>query len=231
MDIMDELWEKYWVAISSIILSLIVLFAITKSFLLVRRFPERKYIKVILLFFTLTFMQLFMGPLLDYLIDPSKELQGRDNITNIIGCIYLLFEYIIYVYLVHRFIKSKHIKVYLKITMAIIYPLGGILWFSQINIVQAISIFTITEALLLLFPCFYFFYEILTQPPILQLSKEPAFWIITGIIFLFICLIPVYFGLLIMGSIQPIQTIDYIGYTIIIVLFLKGASCKPIQAG
>ena len=226
---MNELWEKYWIAISSTILSLIVLFAIRKSFLLIRRFPDRRYIKVLLLFFTITFIQLFIGPLLDYLIDPNKESQGRDNITNITGCIYLLCEYLIYIYLIHKFIKSKHIKVYLKITVAIIYPLGVILWFSQINIVQAISIFTITEALLLLFPCFYFFYEILTQPPILQLSKEPAFWIITGITFLFICLIPVYFGLLIMGAIQPIQTIDYIGYTIIIALFLKGASCKSIQ--
>jgi hypothetical protein len=228
---MNELWEKYWVAISSTILSLIVLFAIIKSSRLIRRFPERKYIKVILLFFTITFIQLFIGPLLEYLIDPSNKLQGRDNITNITGCIYLLFEYLIYIYLLHKFIKSKHIRIYLKTTLAIIYPLGGILWFSQINIVQAISMFTITEALLLLFPCFYFFYEILTQPPILQLNKEPAFWIITGIIFLFICLIPVYFGLLIMGSIQPIQTIDYIGYSIIIALFLKGASCKPIQTG
>jgi len=226
---MSNFWERYWFTISSISLSLLILFAITKYFLLIRRYPERKYTKVILLFFILTFTQLLIGILQDYLSDHDNKLKGRDNITNIAGYIYLFLEYAIYIYLLHKFIKSPSIKIYLKISPAIILPLGIFLWFSQINLIHAISIFTITEALLLLFPCFYFFYEILNHPPVLQLSKEPSFWIITGITFLFICLIPVYLGLIIIGVIQPIQTIDYIGYMIIIVLFLKGTSCRPVQ--
>src|SRR5258705_13670299 len=101
---MNNLWDKYWISISSVCLGLITLFAIAKSFLLIRRFPERKFIKVILAFFVLTFIQLFIAVYQDYFVDPENELRGRNNITNIAGGIYLLCEYLIYLYLLHEFI-------------------------------------------------------------------------------------------------------------------------------
>jgi hypothetical protein len=194
-------------------------------------FPERKYIRIIFLFFMITFFQLVIALLSDFLIDPQRKLNGRNKYINIAGYIYLVLEYLIYIYLLQKFIKSQLVKIYLRISLAIILPLWGFLWVSDMNVVRAISIFTLIESLIILGSCFYFFYELLKYPPLFQLNKEPAFWIVTGITFLFICLIPVYLGLLILGTIESVQAIDYIGYMIIIVLFLKGILCNPAQTG
>ena len=223
-------WEKHWSLISSSSLYLINLFAIMKSYPLIRRFPKRKYIKAIVVFFIITIAQSLVTTLEKYIIDPENKLIGRFSPSFIFGFIYMYIEYYIYSYLLSKFIKSKLIKKILRLSLIFMFALGVFLWFTNLNMIKVISIFSATESVLLLLPSFYYFYEILYGPPVLQLNEEPSFWIVTGIIFLFICLFPVYLGLGILNRIDSIQTIDYIGYILIILLFLKGISCKASQA-
>lgn len=223
-------WEKHWSLISSIPLYIINLFAIMKSYPLIQRFPKRKYIKAIVVFFIITLVQSLVTTLEQYILDTENKLIERISPSFIFGFIYMYIEYYIYSYLLSKFIKSKLIKKTLKLSLVFMFSLGVILWFTNLNMIKVISIFSVTESMFLLLCSFYYFYEILYGPPLLQLNKEPSFWIVTGIVFLFICLLPVYLGLGILNKIDSIQTIDYIGYILIILLFLKGISCKPSQA-
>lgn len=54
------------------------------------------------------------------------------------------------------------------------------------------SILTVIEFLLLLVPCFVYFYELFKIDPIINLSKRPSFWIVTGIFFYTLISIPYY---------------------------------------
>ena len=223
-------WEKHWSLISSSLLYLINLYAVMKSYPLIQRFPKRTYIKPIVVYFVLTLAQSLVTTFEKYIMDPENKLTERISPSYVSGFIYINIEYYICSYLLSKFIKSKLIKKILRLSLIFMLSLAVFLWFTNLNMIKVISIFSTAESILLLLPSFYYFYEILYDPPVLQLNKEPSFWIVTGIIFLFICLLPVYLGLGILNRIDSIQTIDYIGYALIILLFLKGISCKATQS-
>ena len=228
MQNMTHAWEKYWYVIPSIILSLICIFAIVKSLPQIKRYPQKKYFKIIFIFFLFTLIQLIIS-LIEPIIDVSNKFTGRKSPTNISMVVYIICEYQIYVYLLLIFIKSQPVKTYLEISRYFILFLAIILWFSKIGMELLASYYTLAEGILLLPACFYFLYEILTGPPVFKLSEEPSFWIVTGIIFLFVCLIPAYIGIAIIQNFEPIGVMDYIGYYFITILFLKGITCKTVQ--
>ena len=80
-------WEKHWSLISSGLLYLINLFAIMKSYPLIQRFPNRKYIKAIVVFFVITLAQSLVNTLEKYIIDPENKLIERFSPTYIFGFI------------------------------------------------------------------------------------------------------------------------------------------------
>jgi hypothetical protein len=229
MQMMNHALEKYWYVIPSTLLSFICIFAIVKSLPQIKRFPQKKYFKIIFAFFLLTLFQLIIGLIDQLFIDNSNKISGRKSLTSISVLIYIICEYQIYVYLLLIFINSQTIKTYLKISRYFIFILAIILWFSIISIELLTSCYTIAEGILLLPACFYFFYEILTGPPVLKLNEEPSFWIVTGITFLFVCLIPAYIGIAIIQNFKPIGVMDYIGYCLLTILLLKGITCKTVQ--
>ena len=225
---MNYFWQRYWYFVPIVILSLICCFAILRSLAFILRFPE-KYSRVIFLFYVVTLLQIFVSMSESFLYDKDNELRGKSSPTNISAFIYAVFEYQVYAYLLLNFLKSPNAKKYLRITRIIVFVLAIILWLSNLTFVQSVSYFTLTEGILILPACFKFFYEILTGPPLLKLNREPSFWIVTGIVFLFVCLIPTYIGIAIIQETTPIAIIDYLGYGILIVLFLKGITCKTVQ--
>ena len=229
MQNMNHAWEKYWYVIPATLLSLICIFAIVKSLQQIKRFPQKKYFKIIFVFFLLTLFQIIIGLIDQFFIDTSNKISGRKSPTNISMVVYIICEYQIYVYLLLIFVKSPPVKTYLEISRYFIFFLAIILWFSKISMSLVASYYTLAEGILLLPACFYFFYEILTGPPVLKLSEESSFWIVTAITFLFICLIPAYIGIAIIQKFKPIGIMDYLGYCLLTILFLKGITCKTVQ--
>ena len=226
---MQDFLSKYWQEIGTMALLCVDLIAIVKSLTLIRKSTVTKYLVVITGFFILTFLQMFISHLDRLVIDPNNQFNGRNSFSNIFLLIYMIFEYSIYTYLLLLFINSELIKKYMKICMIIFLLIVNISWFSQLPFVKMFSIISLTESVFLLIPAFYYFYEILKGPPVLELSQEPSFWIVTGIVFLQICLIPIYVGLLTINKIVPIQSLDYLGYILIILLFLKGITCRTVK--
>ena len=225
---MSTFWEKYWFLIPAFILFFISLFAIIRSTSRYQELSQRKYSKVIIFFFYLTIGQLIIG-IGEEFLDPYNKIKGKKSPTNISALIYVIVEYQIYAYLLLTFIKWIKINRYLKLFRLFMLLLAPILWFGNLNMAQFMSYYTLAEAVTILPGCLFYFYEILSGPPILKLNKEPPFWIVTGIVFLFVCLIPAYIGIAITEDFWPIAVMDYIGYIIISILFLKGITCKTLQ--
>src|SRR6187551_3844169 len=151
---MNHAWEKYWYLVPLTLLSLISIFAIVKSLPQIKRFPEKKYFKIIFVFFLLTLFQIIIGLIDQFFIDNSNKISGRKRPTNISLLVYIICEYQIYVYLLLIFIKSQLIKTYLKISRYFIFFLAIILWLSKTSIALLLSYYTLAEGILLLPACF-----------------------------------------------------------------------------
>ena len=68
------------------------------------------------------------------------------------------------------------------------------------------------------------------NPPEVQLNKEASFWIVTGILFLFIWITPFYLAYKSVVKIPELKIIDYLAYAVIILLFTKASLCKSQKA-
>jgi len=121
-------------------------------------------------------------------------------------------------------IKSKFIKKFL-IFGSFIQAIASVLYAIFIHNSNAfITTNSTTESLILIIPSLYYFYEVLKGPPILKLNKEPAFWTSTGILFFIIIITP--FNLALNNiSFYLMQSLDYLAYSIIIILFIKAVLC------
>jgi DNA integrity scanning protein DisA with diadenylate cyclase activity len=99
--------------------------------------------------------------------------------------------------------------------------MGILLWVNNESFFTIFSIATSIEAILLIPFCLYYFFELLKKPPVLELSKEPSFWIITGILFLLISITPLYLLFKFFKNMPEMGIVDHVGYGIIVVLFTK----------
>lgn len=96
-----------------------------------------------------------------------------------------------YMYLLMEVVYSKTAK---KI---ILYAMSGyaVISLSNILFIQKINSFhTMTYSigcLLIVIVSMYYFYELLQVPRSIDLKKEPAFWIAAGLLFFYICTLPI----------------------------------------
>ncbi len=98
------------------------------------------------------------------------------------------------------------------------------------NYYQTISWAFVFESLCLIIPCLLYFFELFTLPKII-LQQHPSFWIVTGILFYASCSIPIfllndYINKNIPECYNIIFSLNYILYSILFLLFIKGYICR-----
>lgn len=146
---------------------------------------------------------------------------GKNSLMNISAFIFILIEFLIFVFLLRSSIQAIRVK-NLLFLISIIFPLSSILiWTSTNSLSEALSTISTIESIILIPICLYYFAELLKTPPVLVLSKEPSFWIVTGILFLLICITPFYLAMRYLEPTPEIQIVDHIAYIIIVILFTK----------
>lgn len=105
-----------------------------------------------------------------------------------------LFEFVFYMYVLKNIILSQRIKTVISYTI-IIY---SVLTLINIFFIQKINTFhTLTYSigcLLIVIISMYYFFELFKSPSAVNLKKEPAFWIASGLLFFYTCTLP-FFGL------------------------------------
>ena len=202
--------------------SLIVLLLITKK---IFRKETPIYLKLIPLYIFLIFLQLSIGEYYHFGV-PYRN--GKENPTNISAYIFIILEYSIFAILLSKFIKLTLIKKYLIFSCILFTIIAIIIWYLNPSFVRIISVTTAIESISVIPFCLYYFFELLIHPPLLKLTMEPSFWITTGILFLFICITPLYLSMEYFKKDTEIQIIDYFGYDLV-VFFLAKASFINIK--
>ncbi len=113
---------------------------------------------------------------------PSMRTQAYDLFT--------IFELIYFSYFMTQVIRSTAIR---KLTW---WLNGLVLAMALISIVKngrlsfAANNLALVEAVILVLPCFVYYREMFVTPTIIDLAREPAFWMVSGIMVYFLLLIP-----------------------------------------
>ena len=119
------------------------------------------------------------------------------------------------------------VKKYLICSCIVFTIVGTICWHTTSPFEKTFSVITIIESISLTPFCFYYFYELLNTPPFLKITKDPAFWITTGILFLFVCITPYYLAFEQIKEIHEMQMIDFFGYDLIVLFLAKASFITP----
>ena len=182
------------------------------------------YLKLIPAYIFFIVLQLGIA---NYFVFRNTHFNTNKNPTNISAYVFTIIEYCIFAIFLSKFIKLPIVKKYLIVSCIIFIAIGIITWYSIPSFYRDLTIITNIETVSLIPFCLFYFFELLNNPPFLKLTEEPAFWITTGILFLFICITPFYLAFHYFRKIPEMQVIDYFGYDLIILFFVKASFTKP----
>jgi hypothetical protein len=104
-----------------------------------------------------------------------------------------VFEFVFYFFVLSHVLRGERSRNIVKMTM-VGYP---ILFLINILFIQTAGFHSITYSLgclLVVAMCMYYFFELFQSSHAVVLTKEPAFWICTGLLFFYCCTFP-YFAL------------------------------------
>ena len=122
-------------------------------------------------------------------IENYLALAGTDN--NWLSNLSTVFEFTFYFYLLSEIIQNRRIKgIFPYVIMA--YPILALL---NIFFIQRSGFHTMTYALgclLILAFSIYYFWELFQRPSSVNLGRQPAFWICSGLLFYYPCTFPIY---------------------------------------
>jgi hypothetical protein len=184
-----------------------------------KKLPEHLFLFPFFLFFTLVVE--FIGWWLSEIPENNADLY---NFSSLAASTY-------YMYLMLHMIHSRPAKKTILVMMSVnvVVSLGNIFF------VQKLATFhTMTYSigcLLIVVISMYYFYELFQRPNSIDLKKEPAFWIATGLLFFYICTLPILGALnylftfpdVIAGSVeQVISILNVLLYS----LFTIGLLCR-----
>ena len=102
-----------------------------------------------------------------------------------------VFDFAFYCYFIREIIRSKLVKRILLYCL-IIYPA---MFLVNTLLIQGSAFHSMTYALgclLIVVSCVYYFWELFQQPDAVNLSRQPAFWIASGLLFYYACTFPFY---------------------------------------
>ena len=158
-------------------------------------------------------------------LDGKMEVRLMETSTFI----FVLFEVLLLYTLFFNVIKTKNFKLVLKISLFafFVYTISVYVFTGEFywNIMKVIMGET---CIILVSVCLYFI-ELFRLPPTFSIIGQPAFWIITGILFAFGCTLPVItlsFFALGMVSDSYLYSINFIGYSTLFLFVTRGYLCR-----
>lgn len=174
------------------------------------------------LYFTLVISQIQFS---EYSIASKKNTILGIELNKISVGLYIPFELILLSSILYFCVKSKKIKSFIFLANISHAIVTALCWKLIEKTDTYITLISTLESFILVVPAVYYFYEIAKRPPILQLNKEPSFWISTGVLF-FVIIITPFTLILPLIPFEIRQTLDFLGYLIIISLFIKAITCS-----
>jgi len=147
-------------------------------------------------------------------------------IGGVVTNLFMLAEYIIFTYFMLTYISSVKRKWIIRISSLLFFAIMAFLWikFPKTIYMEFFSL----ESLFLVLPCLFYFYELFMKVQAEPLGSQPAFWIVTGILFLNACSIPLSLTIGMMGKYDDAAySLNYILYILLFILIIRAYLCKP----
>jgi hypothetical protein len=160
----------------------IVVIALLASFALYRQGPSDIYLRVFPVFLTIVTILLGISSYLAYRVIPNTP---WFNLLTI-------FEYCFYFFILYRIIRNPIVR---KTAFHLIWIYPLIAGLNIFYLQKTTSFHTITYSLgglLVVAFCIFYFFELFQRPQSVNLSRNPDFWICSGLLFYFACTFPIY---------------------------------------
>ena len=131
--------------------------------------------------------------LINLVTDTISAIQDAYVINNLVFVnLVTVFDFAFYCYFVREIIRSPLVKKILLYCL-IIYPA---VFLANTLLIQGSVVFhSMTYALgslLIIVSCIYYFWELFQQTYSVNLGRQPAFWICSGLLFYYACTFPFY---------------------------------------
>ena len=197
----------------------VVIIALLASLAIYRQGPSDIYLRLFPPFLLVVSILLGMSSYLAYL--------GKHNIIpfNLLTIVQLCF----YFFLLNRIIRNKIVR-NIALNLIWIYPVIALV--NILFIQKSDTFHTITYSfggLLVVALAIFYFFELFQRPQSVNLSRNPDFWIASGLLFYFSCSFPIYgmannltrmprFIIINLNSI--LNVLDILLYTSLVIAFL-----------
>jgi hypothetical protein len=159
------------------------------------------------------------------------------RVMNGITLAFSLFEFFVCNLFILHYITSPLRRRVIRIS--------GLLYLVLLVVVAAITYprysdqyYIIPEALFLVIPCLIYFYELFLTKNLRPLTDQPAFWVVTGVLFLNACDIPLLITVRILAErryyfrdarslFNDVYSLNYVLYSILFALLIRAFLCPP----
>ena len=142
---------------------------------------------------------------------------------------FLIFEFIVFSLFILRSISSPLWRRIIRINVLVFFVLLAIavalaprhLGIQPMHYILLQSVFLVP-------PCLIYFYRLFQTTDLQPLKDQPSFWVITGMLFLKACSIPLMLTVTSMvGHENEAYTLNYILYSLLFVLLIRAYFCAP----
>lgn len=130
------------------------------------------------------------------------------------------FEFVFYMFAIRLMIESKRVKRIILITI-ILYSIGAVV--NIAFLLRAYEFHTVTYSigcLLVAISCIFYFLELFRRPKSVNLMRNPAFWICSGLLFFYCSSFPLFSLVNLWGKISPIINKNFGAIISILNIFL-----------
>jgi hypothetical protein len=161
-----------------------------------------------------------------------------NNISIIIDLLFTVIEFLTFIIFFIKILDKSINKLIVKtINYVFLVSIFVIYTFEFISLPQ-LKLSTLQnlysfQAICLLIPCFLYYLEIFKAEPILILTNDPKFWIVTGLSFFMICTFPFSLFTNYFKAKNPLlynymYSIFYIFYALLFIMISRSYLCKKL---
>lgn len=145
--------------------------------------------------------------------------------------IFILIEFFVFYNFLFQIIKRKSLKIIMfGLALGFAYTAIRTWWIGSFSSFPLL--FIIANSICIFIPCLFYFFEVFKTPALTSLSNLPAFWIVSGFLFMVTCTLPFY---LLEGYLSKYIREFYVEayilnnlfYCLLFLLISKAFLCKP----
>lgn len=233
MNVFERLWQFYERGhYGNLIMPVFELIAIIIGLRFVR---NDKLGRLFLVYLTFDFLIYLANTYLE----PFSSLTTRQVVLyhNISNNLISLVELLVYFYFFSTILNNKKIIKTMQISAMIFTLLMALLFiavgygFLTTRFSYLTNLIGTIEFMLLVPPCFVYYYELFQNDPVINLHQRPSFWIVTGIFFYAVISIPYYTLDSFVNNLHPRWRVTYllffcIPFAINFIFLTKAFLCK-----